>query len=75
MNRFLKVVGMFDLFRLEEWLNDTSQPGRIFAALLYLRQYPDEETESIELEIEKIRKGTKSLLLQAAIETLIAKRK
>jgi len=66
----LKAVGIFDLFGIEEWINDTQQLGRIYVAVLYLKQYPNEITSGMKLKLQKIANSTQSVYLRNEIETL-----
>lgn len=59
----LKAVGIFDLFSIEEWLNDRHQPGRIFVAILYLNHYPEEFTKQIEIKLKEFREMNLSIFL------------
>lgn len=59
----LKAVGIFDLFSIEEWLNDKRQPGRIYAAILYLNHYPEEFTKPIETKLKEISEMNLSTFL------------
>jgi hypothetical protein len=69
----LKVIGMFDLFTIEEWIGSDQQPGRILAAVLYLQKYPTEITPEICQRLENIKTSTKSNLLAEEIQKALHK--
>lgn len=64
----LRVVGMFDLFSVEEWLAD--QPGRQLAAILYLQAYPDKLNSKLVKIIKDIEKNTKHDALKSEIRKI-----
>jgi hypothetical protein len=64
----LKVIGVFDLFNLEEWISDDRQLGRIYVIALYLKQYPEEMTDPLALKLNEIKRGTKSLTLRSELD-------
>lgn len=68
----LKVVGLFDLFNLEEWVTDEQRIGRVYVAALYLKHNPEEITERIAAKLEKIKQTTKSLVLSSELEAVIS---
>lgn len=47
----LKALGLFDLFSPTEWLASTEHPGRVFAALQYLKSYPHLLTQEIRADL------------------------
>lgn len=57
----LRVIGVFDLFTPQEWLSDDNQPGRIFAIILYLQQYPQDITSAIRERLIQIQNKTEVL--------------
>lgn len=67
----LKAIGIFDLFSIDEWLSDTLHAGRIYVAVLYLKQFPEDISDSVLFKLELIREKTKSKLLYSEIEMLI----
>lgn len=56
----LKVIGVFNIFTPEEWLNiqDSKQWGRVTCVLLYLEKYPDIINTEIKLRIKAIEKAS-----------------
>lgn len=64
----LKVIGIFDLFNLEEWVSDDQQLGRIYVVALYLKQYPDEMTDRLSLKFSTIKQTIKSLSLRSELD-------
>lgn len=67
----LKFVGIFDLFKLEEWFNDAQRLGRIYVVALYLKNNPEEMTQQLAAEIKKIQQSTKSIPLRSLLEEII----
>lgn len=67
----LKVIGIFDLFNLEEWVGNTRQLGRVYVIALYLQQYPDEMTDNLALKLNKIEQSAKSPALSSEIEGIL----
>lgn len=67
----LRVVGIFDLFNPEEWFSSRTQPGRLFATVLYLQKYPQEMTPNIRKQLENIQKQTKIKVLSELIEKVL----
>jgi len=63
----LKVIGVFDLFTIQEWIATDYQPGRIYAALLYLKKYPECLDEAIVERLKKIKQTTSSDYLRSQI--------
>lgn len=63
----LKVIGVFDVFNLEEWVRTTEQPGRVMVALLYLQKYPEALTPGIKNHLEALYKTTKLKMLKDAL--------
>lgn len=63
----LKVIGMFDVFNIEEWVSAPSQPGRVMVALLYVQRYPDALTPRIKNHLEVLEKTTKIKMLKDAL--------
>lgn len=63
----LKVIGIFDVFNIEEWVSAPSQPGRVMVALLYLQRYPDALTPGIKNHLEALEKTTKIKMLKDAL--------
>lgn len=56
----LKVIGVFNIFIPEEWLNiqDSNQWGRTTCVLLYLEKYPDIINSKIKSRIKAIEKAS-----------------
>ncbi|HSX04287.1 MAG TPA: hypothetical protein VLG76_06115 [Rhabdochlamydiaceae bacterium] len=67
----LKVVGVFDLFSLDEWASNDLQLGRIYIVLIYLKQYPEEMTDRLASILKKIKKNTKSRSLRSKLDTIL----
>ncbi len=67
----LRVVGIFNLFTVEEWISTEEQAGRIFAGVLYLKMYPEERTEAITKKLLKIRETTSSSILREEINSIL----
>lgn len=66
----LKYVGIFNLFSIEEWLNEEQQPGRIYVAILYLKHNPDELTDQIKSKLQEIAKAKLSPVISQEIKTI-----
>ncbi len=66
----LKAIGVFDLFNLEEWINDDRQLGRIYIIALYLKQYPEEMTAHLALKLNEIKQRTKSISLRSELDDI-----
>lgn len=66
----LKVIGVFDLFNIEEWLNTNNQPGRILVVTLYLQQYPSLLTGDIKNSLRNIVAVTKFNILKNEIDKI-----
>lgn len=56
----LNVLGMFDLFSPEEWLNSDIMPGRIYVIMLYLQTHPEQITPEMKKQLEHIAATAKS---------------
>lgn len=67
----LRVVGMFDLFTANEWLSSPNQPGRVMAAVLYLKRYPQEISPEVRRTLVRTEKFTKIKLLKSNIKDLL----
>lgn len=67
----LKAIGIFDLFTLEEWVNDELKLGRIYVIILYLKHYPEEMTDSLAFKLEIIKNNTKSAILRIRLQTSV----
>ena len=63
----LNCIGMFDLFRVEDWLIDQLQPGKQLVALLYLQHYPEQVCDNIR---EKLLTLNKNKYLQTEIKKI-----
>ncbi|MCE2991975.1 MAG: hypothetical protein LW825_03525 [Candidatus Jidaibacter sp.] len=63
----LRVIGVFDLFTVDEWLSTDDQPGRILVATLYIQQYPQNITPKNKQRLLQIRNTTKIKILSNAI--------
>lgn len=66
----LKVIGIFDLFTLEEWVSDSRQLGRVYVAALYLKQFPDEMTDALFLKLKTIKQTVKSRALRSELDLI-----
>lgn len=67
----LRVVGIFDMFTVNEWLSSPNQSGRTMAAVLYLKKYPKEITPEVKRTLVRIEKSTKIKLLKDNIQELL----
>lgn len=67
----LRVIGLFNMFSVDEWLASNEQPGRILTAVLYLQKYPKEITPAIRNRLLQIQKQTKIKMLSDAINLAI----
>lgn len=67
----LKVVGVFDLFNLEEWINDPNRLGRIYVVALYLKTYPEEMNEELISKLKAIQATTPSIPLKSLLEEIL----
>lgn len=54
----LRVVGVFDLFSIYEWIAVEKQWGRIYAAILYVRRYPEAMDQNVRLKLMGIKSRT-----------------
>lgn len=50
----LKIIGVFDLFSVDEWLQEGAKPGRVLVAIWYLQQYPEVMTTQTLKGLNKI---------------------
>lgn len=66
----LKAIGVFDLFNIKEWVNNLNHPGRVYVAILYLNNYPDEITEEIICVLQEIQKAIPHPLFQSEFQIL-----
>ena len=68
----LKVIGVFNIFTPEEWLNiqDSKQWGRVTCVLLYLEKYPDIINSDIKSRIKAIEKASPPLVITNIINVL-----
>ena len=68
----LKVIGVFDIFIPQEWLNiqDSKQWGRVTCVLLYLEKYPDIINSEIKSRIKAIEKASPPLVITNIINEL-----
>ena len=67
----LRVVGMFDLFTVEQWMETADQPGRVWVVLLYLKKYPQELTASRREKLEHIAQSTPVKILSDEIHAML----
>lgn len=68
----LRVIGMFDLFTIQEWLqNHQKQPGRTLVALFYLQKYPKEVSSDIKTQLNQINNETTIHAIKIEIKKLI----
>lgn len=67
----LQVVGIFDFFKIDEWLNTKDQPGRILVAVLYLQRNQERMTLELKKELQNIFHSTTSIRLKDAIRPLL----
>ncbi len=64
----LKVLGLFNVFTIEEWISQSDeQPGRCLLGLLYLQHYPNEITLQSKAIIKDIQKSNNHYLKAAAL--------
>ncbi|MDF3047069.1 MAG: hypothetical protein K0R73_187 [Candidatus Midichloriaceae bacterium] len=71
----LRVIGVFDLFTVDEWLLTDAQPGRILVAALYIKQYPQTITPQNKQRLLQIRDTTKIKILSDTITKALIDRK
>jgi hypothetical protein len=68
----LKIVGMFDIFNIQEWIVDPeAQPGRCLLGLLYLKQNPKEMTPDIIKTLIILKEATTNTYLLSMVDSLI----
>jgi hypothetical protein len=67
----LVVIGMFNLFELEEWITSKDQTGRIVAAVLCLQQYPEKLTPAIKAKLLSILAATDVPVLRDEISKVL----
>jgi len=67
----LRVIGIFDFFPPLDWIGKGEQLGRVLAAILYLKQFPDEITPEISTALNKTFVETKSEYLKIELENLL----
>lgn len=60
----LHITGMFDLFKLEEWLNPVHGEGRCWVAVLYLQEYPEKMNNSIKEYLKLYNRLYSPLLIE-----------
>lgn len=70
----LRAIGVFDLFTPAEWLSDTTQPGRIMAALLYIERYPDKIALPLKHQLHALQQKTKIRLVAEKIRIILEHR-
>lgn len=68
----LRIVGVFDLFTIQEWLSTDTQPGRILVAIFYLKQHPQKITPEIKERLVAIQNQTRIDTLSEAIRQILA---
>jgi hypothetical protein len=71
----LKILGMFDVFVVDEWTNfkPSRQWGRMVCILLYLQQYPDNITMDIKEKLHNLRKLAPSKVITDLIDDISVK--
>ncbi|MES2345128.1 MAG: hypothetical protein V4494_04230 [Chlamydiota bacterium] len=62
----LKVIGMFDLFSIDEWLDPTHGEGRAWVGVLYLEAFPEQMSASIQ-QLLKLHQNNYSRILNEEI--------
>ena len=69
----LKILGMFDLFTLDQYLsiNKTKQWGRVICGLLYYQQYPVELNNEIISQLKDLKKASAPKFVEDKIDELI----
>lgn len=68
----LRVIGVFDLFNVEEWLRTDTQQGRLYVTALYLERYPQEINEKVAKRLMALRGENLSTHVQKAIDAALA---
>jgi hypothetical protein len=71
----LKAIGVFDLFNPIEWLNNPKQLGRMYVAILYLKNYPDEISNEILSKLQEIKQTVQNFFFQSELQNLCHKEK
>jgi hypothetical protein len=70
----LRVIGVFDLFNITEWLGTDTQQGRLYVTALYLQRYPEEINEKIAGRLMELRGRNLAKQVQKAIDEALAKK-
>jgi hypothetical protein len=70
---FLRVIGVFDMFNVDEWLDNThsTQWGRIVCALLYIEQYPELLNDARKKQILILKASSPSKAINKIIDRLV----
>lgn len=70
----LRVIGVFDLFSIEEWLGAHTQQGRLYVTALYLQRYPEEINEKIVGQLVELKGLDLAATVKEAINEALEKK-
>lgn len=70
----LKAIGVFDLFNPIEWLNNPKQLGRMYVAILYLKNYPDEISNEILSKLQETKQTVQNFFFSLHFKIFVTKK-